>query len=84
MLKEIEETIGFFVKFLSLVAFQLGGYRVPQHSSPPLATPVFYNSETLIREMIRYAISQKLWHDRWFYLVMCSSIYDPVKQNLQL
>ena len=29
MLKETEETIGFFVPFLSLVAFQLGGARAP-------------------------------------------------------
>ena len=39
MLKETEseETIGFFVIFLSLVAFQLGEARGP--SLPPLATP---------------------------------------------
>ena len=40
MLKETEreETIGFFVVFLSLVAFQLGEARGP--SPPPLATPM--------------------------------------------
>ena len=42
------------------------------------------SSETLTQEMIRYAISQMLWHDRWLYLEMCSSLDDPVKQNLQL
>ena len=38
MLKETkaEETIVFFVTFLLLVAFQLGGGR-----APPLATPMF-------------------------------------------
>ena len=36
LLKETEETIVFFVTFLSLVAFQLG--RAPP--SPPLATPM--------------------------------------------
>ena len=40
MLKETEseETIGFFVIFLSLVVFQLGESRGP--STPPLATPM--------------------------------------------
>ena len=40
MLKETktEETIVFFVKFLSLVSFQLGGARAPW--APPLATPM--------------------------------------------
>ena len=40
MLKETEseETIGFFVRLLSLVAFQLGEDRGP--SLPPLATPM--------------------------------------------
>ena len=36
MLKETEETIVFFVTFLSLVGFQLGGARAPF----PLATPM--------------------------------------------
>ena len=35
MLKGTEETIGFFVTFLSLVAFQLGENGPPD---PPLAT----------------------------------------------
>ena len=40
MLKNIEtdETIGFFVTFLSLVAFQLEGAPAPY---PPLAAPMF-------------------------------------------
>ena len=37
MLKETEETIVFFVTFLSLVAFQLGGAGP---LGPPLATPM--------------------------------------------
>ena len=36
---ETEETIVFFVTFLSLVAFQLRGGRAPC-PSPPLATPM--------------------------------------------
>ena len=44
MLKETEteETIVFFVAFLSLVAFQLGGPRPP---GPPLATPMYVSAE---------------------------------------
>ena len=40
MLKNIEtdETIGFFVTFLSLVAFQLEGPGL--HTPPPLAAPM--------------------------------------------
>ena len=41
MLKETktDKTIVFFVTFLSLVAFQLGGIRAPC-PPPPLATPM--------------------------------------------
>ena len=37
MLKETEETMGFFVTFLSMVKFQLRETRAP---CPPLATPM--------------------------------------------
>ena len=46
MLKQTEEAIVFFVTFLSLVAFQLGGTRAPW---APLATPmlrVYYHHPT--------------------------------------
>ena len=44
MLKETEteETIVFFVTFLSLFAFQLGGARPP--APPPLATPMTHSA----------------------------------------
>ena len=41
MLKETEETIVFFVTFLSLIAFQLGGPGPPA-PPPPLATPMHW------------------------------------------
>ena len=37
---ETDETIGFFVRFLSLVAFQLEGERGPGSLPPPLAAPM--------------------------------------------
>ena len=50
MLKETEteETIVFFVTFLSLVAFQLGG-RAPL--PPHLATPMLYAYNFIIQEV---------------------------------
>ena len=49
MLKQTEETIVFFVTFLSLVAFQLGETLVP--CPPPLATPM-YSTVSLHRTFI--------------------------------
>ena len=49
MLKETEtkEAAVFFVTFLPLVAFQLGGGRGPLGPPPPLATPMFSDDKSI-------------------------------------
>ena len=62
---ESEETVVFFMTFLSLVAFQLGG-RGPSPLGPPLATPMKIQFTIgLHRQFTHYIAQSRKIHGRY-------------------
>ena len=75
MLKETktEETIVFFVTFLSLVAFQLGGgARDPW--APPLATPMIGGSFFCISQRCRMGRVKKAFRKFLLKKIYCETV----------